>query len=149
MVLDLIQGSRMNFGQLSQPINKQLKCFRNFTMIPIIGVSFTSNKSSLFIWRLWRWESLLVWAVCCHYLSGWEHKVDVIGRLIEVKSLSCFSLPIVPDPSDLSTGWLVSEGSGERCQVSVATSQSTGQRIERYREEEEMRGDMEWLWQVS
>lgn len=64
----------------------------------------------------------------------------MIGHLIEVKPLLLLSMPIATHPPDLSMGRLVSKSSGERCQVNVAASQSTEQRIERYRKEEEMSG---------
>lgn len=80
-------------------------------------------------------SAIIIW-VCAV-----EHKVDVIGCLIEVRSLLRYDMSIPPHRPDLSMGWLVSKSSEERCQVSVAASQ--------VREEEEMRGKMEWLWQVS
>lgn len=50
-------------------------------------------------------------------------------------------MSIPPHRPDLYMSRLVSKSSDQRCQVSVAASQ--------VREEEEMRGKMEWLWQVS
>lgn len=59
-------------------------------------------------------------------------KADVIGRLIEVKSLLRSAVPKAPSimlPTSLM-GRLVSESSGVTCQVSEAVSYGTKQRIE-------------------
>ena len=68
----------------------------------------------------------------------------MIGHLIEVKSLSRSSVPIVPppDPPDLSTGRLRGV---RKLRREVSGQRGTERRTERHGEEEEMRGDMEWL----
>lgn len=62
----------------------------------------------------------------CHYFSGSEYKADVMGRLIEVKSLPDFSMPAAARGPDLSVG---SAGvrrlkrDRERCQVNSVPQQ--------------------------
>lgn len=62
----------------------------------------------------------------CHYFSGSEYKADVMGRLIEVKSLPDFSMPVAARGPDLSVG---SAGvrrlkrDRERCQVNSVPQQ--------------------------
>lgn len=57
--------------------------------------------------------------------------MDVIGQLIEVKSLSCFSMPIVP-PSACT---LHGQTSIRKLRREVSGQRGTEQRIERYRDE--------------
>lgn len=127
--------------QLSQPADRQacnpIKAWKSPKWTYNVQQDFSLSVGLSGAMGCWpELFDLIIW-VCV------STKADVIGRLIEVKSLLRSAVPKAPSitlPTSLM-GRLVSEISGVTCQVSEAVSYGTKQRIEAWRELE-----MEWRW---
>lgn len=76
----------MNFNHRFSPCTTSTHASHPVTSMKITwhATRFYSLSSAL-----WGEEGRLARAVCSHYLSGREHKADVIGHLMEVKACFC------------------------------------------------------------